>query len=51
MVMNISSDGVIIDTLFDTKGTVLFEAGAVKEHKGHLYIGGDAIPYIGKYKL
>jgi sugar lactone lactonase YvrE len=51
MVMNIAADGSIIDTLFDTKGTVLFEAGAVKEHNGYLYIGGDVIPYIGKYKL
>ena len=51
MVMNISTNGSIIDALFDTKGIVLFEAGAVKEHKGYLYIGGDVIPYIGKYKL
>ena len=38
-------------TLFDTNGTILPEAGAVKEFNGHLYIGGDVIPYIGKYKL
>ena len=51
MVMNISTNGSIIDLIFDTKGIVLFEAGAVKEHNGYLYIGGDVIPYIGKYKL
>ena len=51
MVMNISKDGEIIETLFDTNGTILPEAGAVKEFNGHLYIGGDVIPYIGKYKL
>jgi len=51
MVMNISTNGNIINTFFDTKGTILFEAGSVKEHNGYLYIGGDVIPYIGKYKL
>lgn len=51
MVINISPAGNIINILSDTKGTVMFEAGAVKEYKGYLYLGGDLIPYIGKYKL
>lgn len=51
MIMNISKEGEIIESLFDTNGTVLPEAGAVKEFNGHLYIGGDVLPYIGKYKL
>ena len=51
MVMNISMDGEIIETLFDTEGTILPESGAVKEYEGHLYIGGDVLPYVGKYKL
>jgi len=51
MVMHISTDGSVIETLFDTKGKVMFEAGAVKENNGYLYLGGDVIPYIGKYKL
>ncbi len=51
MIMNISADGKILETLYDTKGVILSEAGAVKEHKGFLYIGGDVIRYIGKYKL
>ena len=51
MVMNVSEEGEIIESLFDTNGTVLPEAGAVKEFNGHLYIGGDVLPYIGKYKL
>jgi sugar lactone lactonase YvrE len=51
MVMNVSEKGVIIESLFDTNGTVLPEAGAVKEFNGSLYIGGDMLPYIGKYKL
>jgi sugar lactone lactonase YvrE len=51
MVMNISEKGVVLDTLFDTTGIQMPEAGAVKEQSGFLYIGGDNIPYIGKYKL
>ena len=51
MVMNVSEDGEILETLFDTQGAILPEAGAVKEHNGYLYMGGDVLPYIGKYKL
>lgn len=51
MVMNISTDGKILQTLFDTKGTIMPEAGAVKEHSGYLYLGGDVLPHIGKYKI
>jgi sugar lactone lactonase YvrE len=51
MVMHISMDGDILKTLFDTHGTIIPEAGAVKEFNGCLYIGGDVLPYIGKYKL
>ena len=51
MVMNISTDGRILQSLFDTKGNIMPEAGAVKEHNGYLYLGGDVLPHIGKYKL
>jgi sugar lactone lactonase YvrE len=51
MVMHISADGKILKSFFDTKGTVMPEAGAVKEYKGYLYLGGDVVPHIGKYKL
>ena len=51
MVMNVSIDGDIIETLFDSNGTIITEAGAVKEFNGDLYIGGDVMPYIGKYKI
>ncbi|THU38203.1 SMP-30/gluconolactonase/LRE family protein [Niastella caeni] len=51
MVMNISKEGKILSSLFDTKGMVMPEAGAVKEHKGFLYLGGDVLPHIGKYQL
>jgi sugar lactone lactonase YvrE len=51
MIMNISEEGEILETLFDTSGETLPEAGAIKEHDGYLYIGGDVIPYVAKYKL
>lgn len=51
MVMNISEEGEIIESLFDTEGVVLPEAGAVKEYNGYLYIGGDVLPHVGKYKI
>lgn len=51
MVMSISAEGEILQTLFDTNGKVLPEAGAVKEFDGHLYVGGDLLPYITKYSL
>ena len=51
MVLNISKDGQIISSFFDTKGIVMPEAGAVKERNGYLYLGGDVVPHVGKYKL
>ena len=49
--MNISPDGTILKTLFDTTGTAVPETGTVKEKDGYLYFGGDVAPFIGKYKL
>ncbi|HRI59667.1 MAG TPA: SMP-30/gluconolactonase/LRE family protein [Saprospiraceae bacterium] len=51
MIMNISTDGEILQTLYDTTGNFVPEAGTVKEKDGYLYIGGDVAPFIGKYKL
>ena len=51
MVMNVSPEGKILQTFFDTTGSTMPEAGAVKEHQGYLYLGGDVVPHIGKYKL
>jgi len=51
MIQHISIDGKIIETLFDTKGILLPEAGAAKEYNGYLYIGGDVLPYVGKLKI
>jgi sugar lactone lactonase YvrE len=51
MVMHLSENGAILSTFFDSTGIVMPEAGSVKEEKDFLYIGGDNLPYIGKYKL
>ncbi len=51
MVLNISPTGKIIETLLDSTGAFVPEAGAVKEDKGYLFLGGDIVPYISKYKL
>ena len=51
IVLNISEYGKILSSLFDITGTVIPEAGSVKENNGHLYIGGDVVPYIAKYQI
>lgn len=51
MIFKLAANGCVIQALYDTKGKVIPEAGAVKEQKGYLYIGGDELPYIGKYRL
>jgi hypothetical protein len=51
IVLNISEQGEILSSLYDTSGAVIPEAGSVKENNGSLYIGGDIVPYIAVYKL
>ncbi|MFT5747020.1 MAG: sugar lactone lactonase YvrE [Paraglaciecola sp.] len=51
MILEISENGKIIQTLFDTSGESVMEAGAVKEFNNNLYIGGDVVSYIAKYEL
>ncbi|HAN77330.1 MAG TPA: hypothetical protein DCQ31_05915 [Bacteroidales bacterium] len=51
MVMHISEKGQVVKTFFDPTGMAMPEAGSVKEQNGHLYMGGDNLPYIGVYKL
>jgi sugar lactone lactonase YvrE len=51
IILNISEEGKIISSLYDTTGKVIPEAGAVKEKDGVLYIGGDIIPYVGCSKI
>lgn len=51
MVLEVSPSGEIIQALFDSKGETVTEAGAVKEWKGYLYLGGDVVSYVSKVKL
>jgi sugar lactone lactonase YvrE len=51
MVMHLSENGTILNTLFDSTGLVMSESGSVKEQNGFLYMGGDNLSFIGKYKL
>jgi sugar lactone lactonase YvrE len=51
LILNLSPQGKILDALLDPTGNWVSEAGSVKEYNGNLYIGGDIIPYISKYKL
>ena len=51
MILEISEEGKIIQALFDTSGESVMEAGAVKEFRNNLYIGGDVVSYVAKYKL
>ncbi|MGI9532995.1 SMP-30/gluconolactonase/LRE family protein [Lutimonas sp.] len=51
MVLEVSERGEILQSLFDSKGKIVTEAGAVIEHNGHLYLGGDIVSYVSKSKL
>ncbi|MCH2044434.1 MAG: SMP-30/gluconolactonase/LRE family protein [Saprospiraceae bacterium] len=51
MVIEINEKGEILQSLFDSKGTSVTEAGAVFEHNGYLYLGGDVVSYVSKVKL
>jgi len=51
MILRLSEDGQILKAYFDPDGSVAPETGAVKEYNGYLYIGGDVVPYIGKFKI
>ena len=51
MILEISAEGKIIQALYDPSGKSVMEAGAVKEFRNNLYIGGDIVSYVAKYKL
>lgn len=51
MILNVSEKGEIISALFDDSGKIIPEAGAVKQNKNTLYIGGDNLPYIAYYSI
>ncbi|MEL6674392.1 MAG: SMP-30/gluconolactonase/LRE family protein, partial [Bacteroidota bacterium] len=51
MVIEFSEEGKIIQALFDSEGKTVHEAGAVVEHQGYLYLGGDVVTYVSKSKI
>lgn len=51
MILNIDEHGEILQALFDPSGTVIPEAGAVKEYHGKLYLGGDIVSRISCFQL
>lgn len=51
MILEISDAGTILQALFDPSGEFVMEAGAVKEFRNNLYIGGDVVSYIAKYSI
>ncbi|OFY51029.1 MAG: hypothetical protein A2W85_05335 [Bacteroidetes bacterium GWF2_41_31] len=51
LIMNVSATGVILKTYYDTTGKLVSEASSIEEHDGYIYLGGDLIGHIGKYKL
>ncbi len=51
MIMHLSANGKVIKTYYDPTGEYVSEAASIEEHDGYLYLGGDLIDHIGKYKL
>ncbi len=51
MIMQLSEEGEILKTYFDTAGKAVSEASSIEEGDGYLYFGGDLTGHIGKYKL
>ncbi|HAA17739.1 MAG TPA: hypothetical protein DCP28_02785, partial [Cytophagales bacterium] len=51
MVVELSPDGEIVQALYDPEGTVVAESGAVREHEGVLYLGGDVLSHVIMYKF
>lgn len=51
IVMNISEEGEVLTVFYDTTGEKVSEASSIEEHNGYLYLGGDLVNHIGKFKL
>ena len=51
MILEIDEQGTILQALFDPKGEVIQEAGAVKEFNKQLYIGGDVQAFAAIFDL
>ncbi|NOQ75834.1 MAG: hypothetical protein GQ574_27765 [Crocinitomix sp.] len=51
MIMHLSATGEPIKTYYDPTGKIVSEAASIEEHDGYLYLGGDLIDHINRYKL
>ncbi len=51
MIMHLSATGEVLKTYYDVSGKIISEASSIEEHEGFLYLGGDLINHINKYKL
>ncbi len=51
IVMHLSATGEVLKTYYDTSGERVPEASSIEEQDGVLYLGGDLIGHIGKYRL
>lgn len=51
MIMHISKEGKVLKTYYDPTGKHVSEASSIEEYDGYIYIGGDLVNHIGKYKL
>jgi sugar lactone lactonase YvrE len=51
IVMHLSATGEILKTYYDTSGERVPEASSIEEQDGLIYLGGDLIGHIGKYRL
>lgn len=51
MVFEVNKFGKVIRALYDSTGVEVSEAGAVYEYGEYLYLGGDVVPYVSKFKL
>lgn len=51
MVFEVNEFGKVVRALYDSEGIEVSEAGAVFEFGEHLYLGGDVVPYVSKFKL
>jgi sugar lactone lactonase YvrE len=51
MVLEVNPKGEVLRALYDSAGKEVQESGAVYEYEGALYLGGDVVSSISKYKL
>ena len=51
IVMHLSQEGEILQSYYDTSGKFVSEASSIEEYEGELYLGGDLIDHIGRFRF